>query len=176
MTEAFRAIRPKPDEHLAYYSTYIDRVPDGDIVDTLSRQTPETIAFLKAIPESKVDYQYAPGKWTIRQIVGHLADGERVFQYRAFRFSRTDATPVPGFDENLYVDNAPFTKVSMEKLIAEFEYLRRASIYMLSNLDAEAMGRVGVANGNPITVRALAFIMAGHETHHVQVMKDRYLK
>ena len=176
MTEAFRAIRPKPDEHLAYYSTYIDRVPDGDIVDTLSRQIPETIAFLKSIPESKVDYQYAPGKWTIRQIVGHLADGERVFQYRAFRFSRADATPVPGFDENLYVDNAPFKNVSMEKLVAELEYLRRASIYMLSNLDAEAMGRVGVANGNPITVRALAFIMAGHETHHVQVMKDRYLK
>jgi hypothetical protein len=176
MTEAFRAIRPKPDEYLAYYGTYIDRVPEGDIVDTLSRQITETVAFLKSIPESKADYQYAPGKWTIRQIIGHLADGERVFQYRAFRFSRADTTPVAGFEENHYVDHAPFANVSMEKLIGEFEYLRRATIYMLSNLDAEAMGHVGVANGNPVSVRALAFIMAGHESHHVQVIKDRYLK
>lgn len=176
MTEAFRAIRPKPDEFLDYYARYIDRVPDGDIVDTLSRQITETVAFFKSIPESKADYQYAPGKWTIRQVIGHLSDGERVFQYRAFRFSRADATPVPGFEENDYVDNAPFKKVSMEKLIGEFEYLRRASIYMFSNLDAEAMGRVGVANGHPVSVRAIAFIMAGHVTHHVQIMKDRYLK
>jgi hypothetical protein len=176
MTETFRAIRPKPDEFLPYYGTYINRVPDGDIVDTLSRQITETIAFFKSIPESKVDYQYAPGKWTIRQIMGHLSDGERVFQYRAFRFSRADATPVPGFEENDYVANAPFARVSMEKLIAEFEYLRRASIYMFSNLDAEAMGRVGVANGNPVSVRAIAFIMAGHELHHIQIVKDRYLK
>lgn len=176
MTEAFRAVRPKPDEFLEYYGRYIDRVPDGDIVDTLSRQTTETIAFFKSIPEAKADYQYAPGKWSIRQVIGHLCDGERVFQYRAFRFSRADKTPVAGFEENDYVANAPYAKVSMEKLIAEFEYLRRASIYMFSNLDAEAMGRVGVANDNAVSVRALAFIMAGHVTHHVQVLKDRYLK
>jgi len=86
MTESFRAIRPKPDEHLDYYSKYIERVPDGDIVDTLSRQITETLAFLHSIPESRVDYQYAPGKWTIRQVVGHLSDGERVFSIALLDF------------------------------------------------------------------------------------------
>jgi hypothetical protein len=172
---SFRSIRPKADEHLSYYSTYIDKVPDGDIVDILERQTGEMIAFLQSIPESRFDFQYAPDKWTPRQIVGHLGDGERVFQYRAFRFSRADQTPVAGFDENPYVANAPFTRVSMPDLISELEHLRRASVHLFRNLDAEAMGRRGTANGAEITVRALAFIIAGHTTHHMQILKDRYL-
>ncbi|HXV15484.1 MAG TPA: DinB family protein, partial [Gemmatimonadaceae bacterium] len=100
MAESFRAVRPAADEHNPYFSLYIDRVPDGDIVETLEKQIPETVEFLRAIPESRADYRYAEGKWSIRQIVGHLSDGERVFQYRAMRFSRLDTTPVPGFDEN----------------------------------------------------------------------------
>ncbi len=90
MSESFRSIRPEKDEHIEYYSTYIDKVPDGDIVDMLRRQTTEVVGFLRSIPEDKLDHAYAPGKWTIRQLVGHLADGERVFQYRAFRFSRQE--------------------------------------------------------------------------------------
>ena len=176
MTESFRAIRPAADEHNPYYSLYIDRVPDGDIVETLQRQIPETVEFLRAIPESRADYRYAEGKWSIRQIVGHLSDGERVFQYRAMRFSRLDATPVPGFDENLYVANAPFTHMSMENLISELEHLRMASIRLFGGLDAEAMARRGVANGHEISVRALAFVMAGHETHHLEVIRTRYLQ
>jgi len=175
MNKTFRAVRPKKDEHIEYYSTYIDKVPDGDIVDILTRQTAEVIAFLRSIPEDKHDHAYAPGKWTIRQIVGHLSDGERVFQYRAFRFSRTDTTPVPGFDENLYVDNAPFANVSMADLIAEFEDLRRASIHLFSNLDEAAMSRRGTANGHEISVRAIGFILAGHVTHHEGVIRSKYL-
>lgn len=176
MASDFRATRPKADEHLEYYGRYIERVPDGDIVEILEKQISETIAFLRAIPESRVDYQYAPGKWTPRQIAGHLSDGERVFQYRAWRFSRADTTPVPGFDENHYVDHAPFTNVSMNDLIDEFEQLRRASVHMFRNMDADAMSRRGSANGAEITVRALAWIMAGHETHHMQVLREKYLK
>ena len=172
---SFRSVRPAADEHLPYYSRYIDRVPDGDILEILRRDTPETLGFLRSIPESKFDFQYAPQKWTIRQIVGHLADGERVFQYRAWRFSRADSIPVPGFDENLYVDNAPFTRVSMPDLIDEFENLRRASIHLFSNLDEEAMSRRGTANNAEVSVRAIAYIIAGHTTHHLQVLKERYL-
>ena len=175
MNSSFRSIRPQADEHLPYYSMYIDRVPDGDIVETLRRDTPETIAFLRSIPESKLSHRYAPDKWSVKQVVGHLADGERVFQYRAFRFSRADATPVPGFEENLYVANAPFDDVPMPDLIDEFESLRRASIHLFSNLTEEAMARRGVANDAGISVRAIAFIIAGHVSHHIQVLKERYL-
>lgn len=172
---SFRSIRPGADEHLEYYSKYIDRVPDGDIVETLKRDTPETLEFLRSIPESKFDFQYAPGKWTIRQVVGHLSDGERVFQYRAWRFSRGDRIPVPGFEENDYVANGPFMRVSMPDLIAEFENLRHASIHLFSNLDEEAMSRWGIANDAEVSVRAIAFIIAGHTSHHLQVLKERYL-
>lgn len=175
MSESFRSIRPKPDEHIAYYSMYIDRVPDGDIVETLSRQIPGTLAFLRGIPDSKADHRYAPGKWSIKEIIGHLADGERVFQYRAFRFSRADATPVPGFDENLYVANAPFSRLRMSDLIDDLEHLRQSTIHLFRSMDEEAFARRGVANDNEVSVRAIAYIMAGHETHHLQVMRERYL-
>jgi len=175
MSQSFRSTRPSKDEHIEYYSTYIAKVPDGDIVDTLTRQLPEITGFLRSIPAEKHDYAYAPGKWTIKQIVGHLSDGERVFQYRAFRFSRADSTPVPGFDENLYVDNAPSPNVSMSNLIAEFEDLRRASIHLIGNLSEEAMSRRGTANGDEISVRAIAYILAGHVTHHQGVIRSKYL-
>lgn len=176
MNSDFRATRPEADEYLEYYGRYISRVPDGDIVATLQKQLPETIAFLRSIPESRLDYRYAPGKWTPRQIVGHLSDGERVFQYRAFRFSRADDTPVPGFDENLYVANAPFENVSMSDLIDELEQLRNSSVHLFRNMNEEAMSRRGSANGAEVSVRALAWIMAGHETHHMQVLREKYLK
>jgi hypothetical protein len=175
MDTSFRSVRPGSDEHISYYSTYIDRVPDGDIVEILKQDTVETLAFLRAIPEARHDYRYAPGKWSIRQIVGHLGDGERVFQYRAWRFSRADTTPVPGFDENLYVDNAPFESVSMPDLISEFEHLRQASIHLFGNMTEEGMARRGVANGRELSVRAIAYIIAGHVTHHIGVLKERYL-
>ena len=176
MSETFRSIRPKRDEHIDYYSRYIDRVPDGDIVERLESQLGETLSFLRSIPESRLDYRYAPGKWSIKEIVGHLGDGERVFQYRAWRFSRADTTPVPGFEENDYVANAPFSRMSISDLISEFEHLRRASIRMLAGLDADAMGRRGTANGAGISVRAIAWILAGHVDHHQENLRTRYLQ
>lgn len=176
MSETFRSIRPDKDEHIDYYSRYIDRVPDGDIVERLESQLGETLSFLRSIPESRLDYRYAPGKWSIKEIVGHLGDGERVFQYRAWRFSRADTTPVPGFEENDYVANAPFSRMDISDLISEFEHLRHASIRMLSGLDADGMARRGTANGAEISVRAIAWILAGHVDHHEEILRTRYLQ
>ena len=175
MTADFRSIRPGSDEYLEYYGTYIGRVPDGDIVETMKSQGKEMSAFLRAIPESRADFSYAPGKWTIRQIIGHLADAERVFAYRAMRFARADATLVPGFEEDDYVANGPFTRVSLSDLIDELEHLRAATILFFRALDAEAMSRRGTANAHEISVRAIAFIMPGHASHHVEVLRSRYL-
>lgn len=176
MSESFRSIRPGKDEHLEYYSKYIDRVSDGDIVAKLESQLGETLEFLRSIPDSKLDFRYAPGKWNIREIVGHLADGERVFQYRAWRFSRADTTPVPGFEENDYVANAPFSRMKISDLISEFEHLRYATIRLFSALDADAMERRGTANGAGVSVRAIAWIIAGHVDHHEEVLRTRYLQ
>jgi uncharacterized damage-inducible protein DinB len=176
MSIPFRAVRPAPDEYFEYYGGYISQVPEGDIVDTLSRQISETVAFLRAIPDSLGDHRYAEGKWSIREVIGHMSDAERVFAYRAMRFSRADNTPLPGFEENSYVANAPFTHVALADLISEFEHVRRSSIYLFASLSEEAMMRRGVASGHEVSVRALAFIAAGHEVHHVKVIRTRYLE
>lgn len=172
---SFRSTRPVAGEFLPYYGTYIDKVPHGDIVEILTKQLPETIALISSIPEEAGDKRYAPGKWSIREVIGHLIDAERIFVCRALRFSRSDLTPVPGFDENSYAANAPYSKVSLADLADEFNHLRRATIQFVSHLDDEALSRRGTANGAEISVRALAFIMAGHETHHMGVLRDRYL-
>lgn len=175
MADSFRAVRPRADEHNPYYSLYIDRVPDGDIVETLERDLPGALAFFRGMPEDKALHRYAEGKWSIKQIIGHLSDAERVFQYRAMRFSRNDPQPIPGFDENLYVDNARFDEIPTSDLIDELENIRKASVLLLKQLDEEAFGRRGVANNNEMSVRALAWVMAGHLQHHIEVVRTRYL-
>ena len=172
---SFRSTRPATGEFLPYYGTYIDKVPQGDIVETLSRQLPETLALIRSIPESDGDKSYAPGKWRIREVIGHVIDAERIFVYRALRFSRSDSTPIPGFDENSYAANAPYSKVTLADLADEFDHVRRATVQFFSHLDDDSLSRRGSANGAEISVRALAFIMAGHEIHHASVLRDRYL-
>ncbi len=175
MTISFRATRPAAGDFLPYYGTYIDRVPDGDIVDTLGRQITPTLSLIRTIPEAAGDKRYAPEKWSVRELIGHVIDAERVFVYRALRFARADATPVPGFDENSYVRNGPFSNVSIADLADELDYVRRSTIRFFANLDDEAFSRRGMANDAEITVRALAFILAGHESHHANILKTRYL-
>lgn len=175
MDTIWRATRPSPDEFAPFYAGYIARVPDNDIVATLESQISESCTFLRSLPESVGDHRYAPGKWSIRQVIGHMADAERVFAYRALRFSRADETPVEGFDENSYVANASFDRRSLDDLTGEFEHIRKASVHMFGSLDEAAMAKRGVANGLEISVRALAFILAGHETHHVEILRARYL-
>ncbi len=175
MTDNFRSTRPVEGEFPPVMSRYISLVPDGDIVDTLSRQRTELNRFLTAIPESMGDYRYGPEKWSIKEVIGHLADGERVFAYRALRFSRADATPVEGFDENTYVANSCFAQAQLADLIDELDHLRHTSVHLFSHLDGGAMARQGSANGVNVSVRSLAFIIAGHTSHHIKILTERYL-
>jgi hypothetical protein len=175
MSTSWRATRPGSDEYLEYYGRYIAKVPDGDIIETLSSQITGTGKFLRSIPESKGDHRYGPDKWSIREVIGHVSDCERVFAYRAMRFARADETPLPGFDENAYVANATFGTRSIDELVSEFEHIRHGSIHLLRGLDEAAWSRRGIANGAGISVRALAFILAGHELHHLELIRTRYL-
>jgi hypothetical protein len=169
------AIRPAPAEFAPFYGRYIDLVPDAPIVETLNAQIEETMSLLGALPESKGAHRYEPAKWSIKEVIGHLADSERIFAYRALRFARNDATPLPGFEENDYVPAANFGARSLQSLLDELRAVRKATVLLFDGLDEAAMDRRGTAAGNPVTVRALAYIIAGHERHHARILKERYL-
>jgi len=170
------AVRPAADEYLEYYGQYIALVPEGDAVQALECQRDLMMPFLRRLSEADGALRYAPGKWSIKQMLGHVTDGERVFSYRALRFGRGDRTPLPGFDENEYVAGASFDDQSLLDLVAGLAAQREASLAMFRGFDAEAWTRRGDANGHPVSVRALAFIIAGHGHHHMGIIRDRYLK
>ena len=167
--------RPEKSEYPPYCEGYISRVPDGDILGILGKQLDDTLALIKTIPEARGDSRYAEGKWSVKEVIGHVIDTERVFAYRALRFARGDATPLAGFEQDDFVRGAAFDKRSLSDLADEYEHVRRATISLFANLDAEAWSRKGSANNNETSVRALAFIIAGHERHHVEVLRTRYL-
>ena len=167
--------RPDPTEYALYAEDYVSRVPEGNVLDVLESQIEETAALVRGLAPGMEDKRYAPEKWSIREIIGHLSDAERVFSQRAFRFSRCDPTPLPGFDENAYVKEAPFSHVPIQDLLAELVHLRRATLYLYRSLDEKALMRRGIANGVETSVRALAFVIAGHEHHHLEVLRGRYL-
>ena len=168
---------PRPDatEYSPYFGRYIALVPDGDLLETLARQLDETAWLLRGVTERGGDFRYADGKWSIKEVVGHLADTERIFAYRALRFARGDGTPLPGFDENLFVANARFTERTLADLMAELRAVRAATIALFSGLAPDELERRGVANGQPMSVRAAAYNIAGHERHHVAILRERYL-
>ncbi|HUR36990.1 MAG TPA: DinB family protein [Terriglobales bacterium] len=174
MTLAVRMKRPEPAEHAEYYSRYVNLVPEGDIVATLYEQMKRFAAYLRTIPESKGDHRYGADKWSIKEMLGHVNDGERIFAYRALRFARADENPLPGFEQDDYVRVAGHGRCSMADLIEEFELLRKANILMFKQLDEAAWKRVGTASGNKVSVRALAFILAGHVEHHIKMLKEKY--
>ena len=167
--------RPEQTEYNPYYEKYVSLVPAGDVVETLSRQSEETLALLRSIDEARAVYRYEPDKWSIKQVVGHICDGERVFAYRALRFARSDETPLPGYEQDDYARAGNFDARTLADLAAEFERVRAATVALFRSFDAEAMQRRGKANDNEVSVRALAHIIAGHELHHVQVLRTRYL-
>jgi hypothetical protein len=167
--------RPESTEHAAYYERYTSLVPEGDIVSILTRQLEETLPLLRGIDETRAGYRYAPDKWSIKQLLGHVIDGERVFGYRALRFARNDQTPLSGFEQDDFVRGGNFDDRNFTDLVAEFENVRRATIHLFKPLSDEAWLRRGTANDDEVSVRALAFIMAGHVMHHVQILKSRYL-
>lgn len=165
--------RPGADEHSAYYGKYVERVPDGDLIALLREQIVETAGLLRR-SRDRADFAYGPGKWTVKQVVGHLADVERVMAYRALWIARADQTPLPGFDENAWVDNARFESRRLDDLVDEFEVVRASTVQLASHLEADEFARRGTSNGNPMSVRALFYIIAGHERHHVALFRERY--
>jgi hypothetical protein len=175
MSTRWRTEKPAADEHAAYYASYIQEAPPGDLLNTLEQQGAELTAFYRGIPEAKGGHRYAEGKWTVRDVILHVSDAERVFSYRALRIARNDATDLPGFDENVFVKHGEAETRTLSQLADEFAAVRRATMALLTPMSDEQMLRRGTANKNGITPRALAWIMAGHAHHHARVVKERYL-
>jgi hypothetical protein len=167
--------KPDATEYLSYYGRYVSLVPEGNILAVLSSQMDDTLSRLRSIPESRAGFRYAPGKWSIRELVGHMIDTERIFAYRALRFARNDKTPLSGYEQDHYINNASFDAYPLGELAGEFESVRRASLFMFKHLDQEAWKRRGLANESEVSVRALAYIIAGHELHHMDVLRNKYL-
>jgi hypothetical protein len=168
--------RPGPTDYAPYYGTYIQQVPDGDVLALLERQVGETRALLSGVPASRWRYRYAPGKWSLAEVVGHVIDVERVFTHRALRFARGDNTPLPGFDENAWAPMSGYDGRPLPEILDEFAAVRAASLAFFRGLDDAAIGRTGMANDVAFTVRAFPWILAGHERHHVSVLRERYLQ
>ena len=166
--------RPEADEIPSHYVGYIKRVPELDPVIVCAAQVEETATLLRGLSEAEAMYRYGRGKWSVKEVVGHLADVERIMAYRALRIARGDTTPLPSFDENAYVPIANFDNRSLPDLIGELRTVRAATLALLRTFDAEAWRRRGTASGKPISVRALAFMIPGHERHHVEVLRTRY--
>ncbi|HUS19978.1 MAG TPA: DinB family protein [Terriglobales bacterium] len=175
MAVATRMKKPEASEHAEYFGRYINLVPEGDIVATLESQTAKFAGFLRTIPESRGEVSYAPGKWSIKEVLGHIIDAERIFAYRALRFARGDQNPLPGFEQDDYVRTAGHNRSTMAELIEEFELVRKADILMFKQFDDAAWERKGTASGNAMSVRALAFTLAGHVEHHLKVLNEKYL-
>jgi len=167
--------RPGSDEYRDFYAGYVARVPPGDIVERLRTQLDGTLELVTGLPPAGADYAYAPGKWTVKQVIGHLADAERVLSMRAVCFARGEAAPLPPFDEDAYVVAAGFERRSLQSLADELRAVRAATVALFDGLRPEAWTHRGTASGHPISVRALGWIIAGHELHHRAILEERYL-
>jgi hypothetical protein len=165
--------RPVPTDFAPYYGKYLNLVPEDDILPALGSQLDDVLPVLRAIPEAIGNVRHPPYTWSIKEVVGHLIDCERVFGYRALRFARGDTTPLPGFEENDYAREGDFDRIQLSDLVSEFEALRRSHVGLYRNLPAAAWDRAGEANGNRVTVRALAFILVGHVRHHMAIVRKR---
>lgn len=169
------ATRPATGEYLPYYQKYIDQVPEGDLLAALESQLETTVALLDRFGESGGGLRYAPGKWSVKEVVGHLADAERVFAYRALCAARGEPASLPAFDENAYVVEGGFDARALNSLMGELTAVRRATLALFHNLDEARLARRVTANNAPITARALGWIIAGHELHHAMLLRERYL-
>jgi hypothetical protein len=168
------ATPPDPTEHGLYYAPYIARVPTGDIARTLDAQLGEITALAESFGEARGGHRYAPGKWSVKEVLGHLTDVERIFGYRALRIARGDSTPLAGFEENDYVAHADFDRRTLADLLSDLAIVRRSTVALFASLADEAVVRRGTANGSPLTPRAAAYIIAGHERHHAHILRERY--
>lgn len=174
MTATLAIARPDPDEYFEYFGTYLALVPDEDALSLLRDQFEDTLVLLRPLDDARARHRYAPDKWSVKEVVGHLTDAERIFAYRALRIARADTTPIEGFDENAYVSAGRFDERPLDDLIEDYERVRDATLSLFNGFDEEALVRRGTANGKTISVRAIAWIIAGHELHHRGILIERY--
>lgn len=167
--------RPGKNEYADFYSNYIQSVPEGDLIELMRDNMEKSLELFWSVTEEKSQFRYAERKWSIRELLGHIIDAERVFSYRALRFSRNDKTNLPGFDENDFIKHSNYDRRSLNSLISEYEHLRKSNIIMFAGLKEEMWELTGTANNAPISVRALGCIVIGHENHHIKILKERYL-
>jgi hypothetical protein len=166
--------RPEPGEYAPYYDRYISLIAGTDILGTLDAQRRQMMLLLSGRDESDGDFRYAPDKWSAKEVLGHVCDTERIFAYRALRIARGDRTPIEGFEQDDYVKHGPFASAPLSEIIEDYIAVRRATLTLLRNLDEAAWIRGGVANKNEVSVRALAYITAGHELHHRRILEEKY--
>lgn len=164
-----------PSEYAPFYQTYVGRVPEGDILEILSGQMADTLGLFRSVPSELEEYRYGPGKWSVREVVGHLIDTERIFGFRALAFARGDATPLPGMEQDEYAAGSNAASRPLSELAAEFAAVRIATVALFRGFSDDAWGRVGIASGCSFSVRSLAFIIAGHEIHHRAGLEENYL-
>jgi hypothetical protein len=166
--------RPAPTEHADYYARYVACVPEGDVLAHLREQGERTRTLLQGVSETRAAHRYAPRKWSIKQVVGHMLDTERLFGFRALAFARRDPSPLPSMDQDLWVEGADFDARSLASIAIEFRAVRAATAAMFAGFAPDALLRSGIASGNAFTVRSLAYIVAGHEMYHLQILAERY--
>jgi uncharacterized damage-inducible protein DinB len=168
--------KPKDGEFAPYAIAYIDQFPDdGNILKLLKEQMKKTKEFFLSIPEEKLTYRYAEKKWSIKEILLHFIDTERIYGYRALRIARNDKIEHPGFDQELFISNVNADKRKVKDILKEYEAVRKATLLFFNGLERKALSRKGISNGNPLSVRAIPYLIAGHELHHLQVIKEKYL-
>lgn len=167
--------KPQEGEYAAYAAGYVNQYRDGNILESLANNMQVIIDMYSSLPAEKLEYRYAEGKWTLKEVLVHIADVERIFAYRALRIARQDSTPLPSFDENMYIANAATGERSLENILQEYGGIRRSTIAMYNGFADNALNYIGTTSGNPTSVRALAYIIYGHEQHHLNIIKERYL-
>ena len=165
--------RPDTSEFATFYAGYIGKVPDSGPAKLLEEQIAQ-LEKLQALPEDKANHAYADGKWSVKEVIGHIADGERVFSYRLTRIARGDATPLAGFDENAWAKTAPHRRRKIADVVNEMNAVRRTTLALIDSLDDGAIANTGVANNIPVSARAICWIMAGHTKHHLDILTERY--
>jgi hypothetical protein len=169
-----RIERPAAGEYAPYFERYVGRVPEGDVLPVLERQRAELRRVFDSLPEERGGFRYAPGKWTVRELLGHVIDTERIFAYRALCIARGETAALPGFEQDPYVANAGHDRWTLAELLEDFDTVRRSNLALLTHLDEEAVRRVGTSSGHPTSVRAIAYILAGHLRHHLGVLAEKY--
>ena len=165
----------KLNEYHSYFKTYLDKVGNEPLIKSMMDGKVQTIMFFNSVPESKLNYNYADGKWTVKEVLIHILDTERVFNYRALRFARSNNVSLEGFDENEFVKNANVHPRSLENVIDEYKTVRESSISLFKSFSEDSLLKIGKANNTDMSVRAIGFLICGHEIHHIQVVKNRYL-